>query len=121
MDFFNILYIKESYGGEHLYESQKSIFITDSIFNYYFINVFLIIHILVLKNLWKVKIMFISIYTLILILQEVFIASTFFNNSSIWLAFLVKNVMGIIIIFVPFLVRYLHYMYTLEHQFFNNQ
>ncbi|MDG0824598.1 hypothetical protein M4K87_03950 [Staphylococcus equorum] len=77
----------------------------------------LIIHILVSKNSWKVKIMFISIYTLILILQEVFIASTFFNNSSIWLAFLVKNIIGIIIIFVPFFVRYLHYIYTLEHQF----
>ncbi|PTI40921.1 hypothetical protein BU056_05670, partial [Staphylococcus succinus] len=40
-----------------------------------------------------------------------------FTNNNFWLILLIKKIIAIIIIFLPYFIRYLHYIYTLEHQF----
>ncbi|WP_225526498.1 hypothetical protein [Staphylococcus xylosus] len=65
----------------------------------------------------KTKIILILIYILILVLQQVYINGFVFNEKGIWIAFIIEKIVAIIIIFVPFFVRYLHYLYTLENQF----
>lgn len=77
----------------------------------------LLIHTLFSKNKWKIKLMFMGIYILILVLQQIYINNVVFLNDDFGLVTLIKKVIAIIIIFLPYFVRYLHYIYTLEHQF----
>lgn len=77
----------------------------------------LFIHTLVSKYKWKVKVMFCGIYALILILQEIYITTTVFTGDDNWFISLIKKIIAIIIIFLPYFIRYLHYIYTIEHQF----
>lgn len=77
----------------------------------------LILHILFTKHNRKVKSIFTIIYTVILVLQEVYISVGVFNQQEFWLALFIKKLIAIIIIFIPYFIRYLHYIYTIEHQF----
>lgn len=82
-------------------------------------TVLLIFSTILTKQFMKTKIILILIliYILILVLQQVYINGFVFNEKGIWIAFIIEKIVAIIIIFVPFFVRYLHYLYTLENQF----
>lgn len=77
----------------------------------------LILHILFTNHNRKVKSIFTIIYTIILVLQEVYISVGVFNQQELWLTLFIKKMIAIIIIFIPYFIRYLHYIYTIEHQF----
>ncbi|MFQ3902046.1 hypothetical protein ABLV98_02190 [Staphylococcus sp. 50Mo3-1] len=80
-------------------------------------TVLLIFSTILTKQFMKTKIILILIYILILILQQVYINGFVFNEKGIWIVFIIEKIVAIIIIFLPFFVRYLHYLYTLENQF----
>lgn len=80
-------------------------------------TVLLIFSTILTKQFMKTKIILILIYILILVLQQVYINGFVFNEKGIWIAFIIEKIVAIIIIFVPFFLRYLHYLYTLENQF----
>lgn len=69
------------------------------------------------KNKLKTKIIFSVVYLLIMVLQQVFNTSFVFSGNGVWGQFMLKKFVAIIIIFVPFFVLYLNYLYTLQYQF----
>lgn len=81
----------------------------------------LILHIHLTKHSWKVKSIFTIIYIAILVLQEVYISVGVFDQQALWITLFIKKLIAIIIIFIPYFVRYLHYIYTIEHQFAMNE
>ena len=52
-----------------------------------------------------------------MILQQVFNTLFVFSGNEVWGIFMLKKFVAIIIIFIPFFVRYLNYLYTLQDQF----
>lgn len=79
--------------------------------------VILVGHMWLSKNKLKTKIIFSVIYLLIMVLQQVFNTSFVFSGNEVWGQFMLKKFVAIIIIFVPFFVLYLNYLYTLQYQF----
>lgn len=79
--------------------------------------VILVGHMWLSKNKFKTKIIFSVIYLLIMILQQVFNTSFVFSGNEVWGLFMLKKFVALIIIFVPFFVLYLNYLYTLQYQF----
>ncbi|MCG7337801.1 hypothetical protein MHZ36_00725 [Staphylococcus sp. ACRSN] len=77
----------------------------------------LLIHTLFSKFKLKIKFIFSGIYILILVLQQIYINNAVFLNDDLWLVTLIKKIIGIIAIFLPYFIRYIHYLYRLEHQF----
>lgn len=79
--------------------------------------VILLGHMWLSKNKFKTKIILSAIYLLIMILQQVFNTSFVFSGNDVWGILMLKKFVAIIIIFVPFFVLYLNYLYTLQYQF----
>lgn len=79
--------------------------------------VILVGHMWLSKNKFKTKIIFSVIYLLIMILQQVFNTAFVFSGNEVWGLFMLKKFVALIIIFVPFFVLYLNYLYTLQNQF----
>lgn len=79
--------------------------------------VILVGHMWLSKNKLKTKIIFSVIYLLIMVLQQVFNTSFVFLGNGVWSQFMFKKFVAIIIIFVPFFVLYINYLYTLQYQF----
>src|SRR5699024_12406345 len=84
---------------------------------YSFVTVILIGHTWLSQNLFITIITFSIIYLLIMILQLVFNSLFVFSGNEVWGIFMLKKFVAIIIIFIPFSVRYLNYLYTLQDQF----
>src|SRR5699024_4233263 len=84
---------------------------------YSIVAVILIGHTWLSQNRFITKITFSIIYLLIMILQQVFNTLFVFSGNEVWGIFMLKKFVAIIIIFIPFFVRYLNYLYTLQDQF----
>lgn len=69
------------------------------------------------KNSFKTKIILSVIYLLIMSAQHVFNVQFVFEGVEVGLLFLLKKFIAIIVIFVPFFVLYLNYLYRLQYQF----
>lgn len=84
---------------------------------YSVVAVILVGHMWLSENKLETKVTFSFIYLLIMILQQVFNTSFVFSGNDVWGIFILKKFIAIIIIFVPFLVLYINYLYTLQYQF----
>lgn len=91
-----------------------------------FAVIYSIIAVLLVGNLWlstntlQTKILLSVIYLLIMSAQHVFNALFVFAGVKVGLLFLVKKLIAIIIIFVPFFVLYLNYLYRIQYKFSNS-
>lgn len=79
--------------------------------------VFLIGHIWFSKNTFKTKILLSIVYIVIMSVQHVFNALFVFSGVQSGIVFLFKKFIAIIIMFIPFFVLYLNYLYQLQYQF----
>jgi len=80
-------------------------------------TVILIGHMWLSKNKLDSKIIFSVIYLLIMVAQHVFNTLFVFSGVEVGILFLLKKFIAIIIMFVPFFIMYLNYLYTLQYQF----
>ena len=78
----------------------------------------LILHMIFSVNKKSTKAIFILIYIMIMSFQQVFNVMVCFSGTTEGILFLLKKFIGILLIFIPFFVLYLNYLYSLSKQFF---
>ncbi|EUJ19565.1 hypothetical protein [Listeria aquatica] len=69
------------------------------------------------KSKVRTKLALSFLYLIILALQQVLTALYLFSGGDSWMVFTIKKVAAILMIFVPFLIGYFHYLYTLQREF----
>ncbi|MBC1483757.1 hypothetical protein HCJ52_10735 [Listeria sp. FSL L7-1485] len=77
----------------------------------------LLVYLWLSKSKIRTKLILSLIYLVILALQQVLAALYLFSGGESWMFFTIKKVAAILIIFVPFLVGYFYYLYTLQREF----
>ncbi|WP_246215503.1 hypothetical protein [Listeria valentina] len=69
------------------------------------------------KSKIRTKFVLSLLYLIILTLQQVLTVTYVFSGGDSWVLFTIKKLAAILLIFVPFLIGYFHYLYTLQREF----
>ena len=84
---------------------------------YALISVFLITYIWLDDEKFSTKIIFTTVFLLIMILQQVLNVSFVYSGNHTWTLFMIKKIFAVLIIFIPFFALYTRHIYKTQKQF----